>query len=324
MEAGSVAERPRVPERLQRRDEERQREAEKKRQVREEQTVQEEKGGYFNASFGEERAAIEEALGGEVRPGLVEEAAERIQGLQKMLNDSVMFLTSYDTRQAQEQLTRLQSVLDARREEIQPKKRFAFKARKKEGTTAIVQPAAPPTGKENPAQENPSQAVPECGFRGLSGQALSMSGQEIGQKDVQLSQLRDCTITLSGGPATLHMRELSGCRVLCGPVSSSVFVIDCHDCLFAFPCQQLRTHSTRDSRFYLHVTSRAIIEDCNNLMFAPFTWSYPEILEDYRLSGLDRSRNNWDQVDDFNWLARGVKSPNWGVIPEEERGTHWN
>lgn len=59
-------------------------------------------------------------------------------------------------------------------------------------------------------------------------------------------------------------------------------------------------------------------------MFAPFTWSYPEILEDYRLSGLDRNRNNWDQVDDFNWLAMGEKSPNWSVIPEEERVTHWN
>ncbi|CAI9592299.1 unnamed protein product, partial [Staurois parvus] len=116
-------------------------------------------------------------------------------------------------------------------------------------------------------------------------------------------------------------QELSGCRVLCGPVSTSIFVDNCRDCLFAFPCQQLRTHTTRDSRFYLHVTSRAIIEDCTNLRFSPFTWSYPEILEDYRLSGLDRSRNNWDQVDDFNWLAMGVKSPNWSVIPEEERVT---
>ncbi|KAM5163918.1 tubulin-specific chaperone C [Mantella aurantiaca] len=321
MEAAGAAERPRVPERLQRRDEERQREAEKKRQVKEEQTVQEEKSGYFSASFGQERAAIEEALGGEGGPGLLEEAAERIQGLQKLLNDSVMFLPSYDTRQAQEQLTRLQSALDARRQEIQPKKKFAFKARKKEGTTAaaIIQPAPPAAGKENPAQ-----AAPQSGFRGLSGQALSMDGQEIRQKDVQLSQLTDCTVTLTGCPATLHMRELSGCRVLCGPVSTSVFVDNCHDCVFALPCQQLRAHSTRDSRFYLHVTSRAIIEDCTHLMFAPFTWSYPEILEDYRLTGLDRSRNNWDQVDDFNWLARGVKSPNWGVIPEEERGTHWN
>ncbi|XP_040207436.1 tubulin-specific chaperone C [Rana temporaria] len=314
------AEKSRVPERLQRRDEERLREVGKKRQEKEEQTVVEEKSGYFNASFGQERAAIEEALGGEGGPELLEEAAGRIQGLQKMLNDSIMFLPSYDTRQAQEQLTRLQSALDARRQQIQPTKKFTFKTRRKEGVpTAVVQPSAPV-----PPKEVAVQPAAQCGFQGLSGQVLFLGAQEIRQQDVQLSQLRDCTITLSGNPSTLHMRELSGCRVLSGPVSTSIFVDNCHDCLFTFPCQQLRTHSTRDCRFYLHVTSRAIIEDCSNLLFAPFTWSYPEILEDYRLSGLDRNRNNWDQVDDFNWLAMGEKSPNWSVIPEEERVTHWN
>lgn len=28
--------------------------------------------------------------------------------------------------------------------------------------------------------------------------------------------------------------------------------------------------------------------------------------------------NMWDQVDDFNWL-KAEKSPNWGVIAEEDR-----
>ncbi|XP_018432320.1 PREDICTED: tubulin-specific chaperone C [Nanorana parkeri] len=318
MDAGA-AERPHVLERLQRRDEERQREVEKRRQVKEEQVVQEEKSGYFSASFGQERAAIEEALSGEGGIELLEEVAMRIQGLQKLLNDSVMFLPSYDTRQAQDQLVRLQSALDARRLEIQPKKKFAFKSRKKEGTAATTDQLATP----GPAKEIQVQSLPQCGFQGLTGQVLFMDAQQIRQKDVQLSQLRDCTITMTGSPATLHLRELNGCRLLCGPISTSVFVDNCHNCLFSFPCQQLRTHSTRDSRFYLHVTSRAIIEDCMNLTFAPFTWSYPDILADYELAGLDRGRNNWDQVDDFNWLAMGEESPNWSVIPEEERVTHW-
>ncbi|XP_072265907.1 tubulin-specific chaperone C [Pyxicephalus adspersus] len=320
MEAGAVAERPRVPERLLRRDEERQREAEKKRQEKEEKDVKEEKTDYFIASFGQERAAIEEALSGEGGVELLEEVARRIQGLQKLLNDCVMFLTSHDTRQAQEQIARLQSALDARRQQIQPKMKFTFKSRKKEAAAAaIVQPAA-----SGPGREILAQAVTQCGFQGLSSQVLSMGAQEIRQKDIQLSQLRDCTITLTGSPATLHLRDLNGCRVLCGPVSTSIFVDNCHNCLFAFSCQQLRTHTTRDSRFYLHVTSRAIIEDCTGLLFAPFTWSYPEIMADYELSGLDRNRNNWEHVDDFNWLAMDVKSPNWGVIPEEERVTQWN
>ncbi|KAM3930127.1 tubulin-specific chaperone C [Leptodactylus fuscus] len=321
MEVEGSVERPRLPERLQRREEERQREAEKKRQEKDDQAVHEEKSGYFNSCFGLERAAIEEVLGGEdavVGVEVLDEVSARLQRLQKLLNDSMMFLPSYDIRQAQDHITRLQVALEGRRQQTQPKKKFAFKSRKKEAPAATVPP--PPTV----AKEIPAQPATQCGIQGLSGQLLFMEAEEIRQKDVQLSKLRDCTITLPGTPATLHIRDLSGCKVLCGPVSSSVFVDNCTNCLFTFPCQQLRTHSSKDSRFYLHVTSRAIIEDCTGLLFAPFTWSYPTIQQDYEQAGLDQSRNNWDQVDDFNWLAMDVKSPNWSIIPEEERITHWN
>ncbi|XP_044140800.1 tubulin-specific chaperone C [Bufo gargarizans] len=321
MEMMDSVERTRLPERLQRREEERQREAEKKRQEKEGQAVQEEKSGYFNSSFGLERAAIEEALSGEdAGAEALDEVSGRLQRLQKLLNDSMMFLASYDIRQAQEHLTRLQAALETRRQQLQPNKKFAFKSRKKEAPAATAQPAPPVTR----PKETPAEPADQCGLRGLSGQVLFMEAEEIGQKDVQLSQLRQCTITLRGSPATLHMRDLSGCKVLCGPVATSVFVDNCSDCLFTFPCQQLRTHSSTDCRFYLHVTSRAIIEDCSGLHFAPFTWSYPGIQRDYELTGLDQSWNNWDLVDDFNWLAMDVRSPNWKVIPEEERITHWN
>ncbi|XP_075060293.1 tubulin-specific chaperone C [Mixophyes fleayi] len=319
----SGTERQRLPERLQRREEERQLEAGKKRQEKESQAVLEEKSGYYNASFGLERAAIEETLSGQqLEAGALEEVSGRLQRLQKLLNDSMMFLPSYDVRQSQEQLGRLQAALELRRQQLQPKKKFAFKSRTKDAPGAPAPPpqaapAPPPRSKEPPP-------IAQGGLHGLSGRQLTLEVEEIRQKDVQLSQLRDCTVTLPGSPATLHMRGLSGCRVLCGPVSSSVFVDDCTDCLFSVSCQQLRTHSTRDSRFYLHVTSRAIIEDCSGLLFAPYTWSYPGMLQDYELAGLDRARNNWDLVDDFNWLAMGVRSPNWGVIPEEERISDWS
>ncbi|XP_069624670.1 tubulin-specific chaperone C [Ranitomeya imitator] len=327
MEMANSVERPRLPERLQRREEDRQREVEKKRQEKDEQAVQEEKSGYFSSSFGLERAAIEEVLSGEDAGGgaeALDEVPGRLQRLQKLLNDSMMFLPSYDIRQAQEHITRLQGALEARRQQLQPKKKFAFKSRKKEApagpAAAVIQPTAPVTR----AKETPAEPAAQCGLRGLSGQVLFMEAEEIGQKDVQLSQLRDCTVTLPGSPATLHIRGLSGCKVLCGPVVTSVFVDHCTNCLFTFPCQQLRTHSTRDCRFYLHVTSRAIIEDCSGLRFAPFTWSYPSIQQDYQRAGLDQNRNNWDQVDDFNWLAMDVRSPNWSIIPAEERITQWN
>ena len=78
---------------------------------------------------------------------------------------------------------------------------------------------------------------------------------------------------------------------------------------------------------------------------APYNWTYPGMDEDYTQSGLDRTINNWQQVDyfialvtsvassfkwiyvlqigDFNWLSTDKPSPNWSILPETERRANW-
>ncbi|KAJ1157349.1 hypothetical protein NDU88_010063 [Pleurodeles waltl] len=324
LESGSSAV---LPERLLRRDLERQQEAEKRRQEKERQTVDEEKRDFFQASFGPERDALEQLLQSGDDPGKekgeaeLQEAGVRLQTLQKLLNDSLRFLPSYDVKQAQDALQRLQLALVDRRQQLQPKKKFAFKSRGRKETSSAPAPApVEPITAPAPLPE------PEhtCGFRGLEGQSLELSGEELNGQDVQLVNLRDCRVRLQGSPGTLHLRGLRGCTVLCGPVASSVFMDECYSCELGFSCQQLRVHRSTDTRIYLHVTCRAIIEDCRRLGFAPLTWNYPGMDEDFLRAGLDRSRNHWSQVDDFDWLARDAASPNWGIVPEEERRMQWD
>lgn len=38
-----------------------------------------------------------------------------------------------------------------------------------------------------------------------------------------------------------------------------------------------------------------------------------------QVAGLSREANNWDKVDDFNWLASKDLSPNWSILPEDKR-----
>ena len=40
-------------------------------------------------------------------------------------------------------------------------------------------------------------------------------------------------------------------------------------------------------------------------------------------SGLDKSRNNWNKIDDFNWLSVTENSPNWTEIDNSERVKNW-
>nr|XP_033795677.1 tubulin-specific chaperone C [Geotrypetes seraphini] len=310
---------PALPEWLQRRDEERRQQVERRQQEKREQAVAEEQSDFFQSAFQAERAAIEQLLappGG--APAALEEAALRLQQLQKFLSDSVRFLPPYDLRQAQEALQRLQAALGDGRERLRPKKKFAFTCRKKEAS-APAEPSAP----RAPAALPPPPAA-ESGISGLECETLVKGADEVQGRDVLLSHLRNCTVKLLGSPSTLHVRHVRDSRVLCGPVATSVLVDECAGCVFAFPCQQLRTHRTRDTKVYLQVTSRAILEDCSGVQFAPFSWSYEGLDRDFEISGLDRSKNNWSHVDDFNWLVRDVKSPNWSIIPEKDRITHWD
>lgn len=318
-----------VPERLQRREQERQMEVERRKQKRQDQEVEEEKSGFFAAAFARERAAAEELLrGGEASAERLDEAAKRLQGLRKLLNDSVLFLAAYDLRQGQAALAQLQATLAERRQELQPKKRFAFKARKKDAAGAAQVDAAPgasaaPSPPLTKEEEAPGTSW-ACGFSHLESQDLEKRADELHQRDILLSDLTNCTVRLRGNPNTLRLAKARGCKVLCGPVSTSVFLEDCCDCILAVACQQLRVHTTKDTRIFLQVTSRAIVEDCSGIQFAPYTWSYLGIDKDFRDSGLDRSKNNWNHVDDFNWLARDVASPNWSILPEEERDVQWD
>ncbi|XP_037376793.1 tubulin-specific chaperone C [Talpa occidentalis] len=329
---GSQRDRSLVPERLQRREQERQLEVERRKQKRQDQEVEEEKSDFFAATFARERAALEEVLERGESVERLEEAAARLQGLQKLLNDSVLFLAAYDLRQAQEALARLQAALAERRQELQPKKRFAFKSRRKDAASATKVDAAPgaPAAESIPAsppsskEEGGFDSTGVCGFSALESQVLEKQAEELRQRDILLTELSNCKIKLYGNPNTLRLHKARGCTVLCGPVTTSVFLEDCSDCVLAVACQQLRVHTTRNTRIFLQVTSRAIVEDCSGIQFAPYIWSYSGIDKDFEGSGLDRSKNNWNDVDDFNWLARNVASPNWSILPEEERMIQWD
>ncbi|XP_051959318.1 tubulin-specific chaperone C [Xyrauchen texanus] len=321
-----------VPERVLRRDQARLEEVERRRNVKESQTVTEENSDIFMSTFNAEKAALDEMISScdhrdrDKALKTLEEATIKIQQLQKFLNDSIMFLTQYKLRQAQASMQELQSSLAERREAFLPKKKFAFRSK---NTCKQPAPNREPTKKSvsdvvGTVVVDAAIPVEQCGFSNVDNQVLIKQAEEIQQQDVLLTQLTNCKVRLYGCPSTLHIKNVRSCEILCGPVSSSVFVDQCSDSTLVFPCQQLRTHNTTATQIYLHVTSRAIVEDCHGVRFAPFTWTYPGIHDHFKVSGLDPDRNNWTLVDDFNWLAAGTHSPNWTVIPETERTSNWD
>lgn len=91
---------------------------------------------------------------------------------------------------------------------------------------------------------------------------------------------------------------------------------------------QVRVHRAQACDLYLRVRSHPIIEHSEGLRFAPSAWDYPgqaALLQEAGLGGGAGGAEGdtggggqWAAVHDFGWL-RAAQSPNWCVLPEEER-----
>lgn len=317
-----------VTDRLQKRDEERLTNIQNRKAVKQETQIVSETTDFFKKEFEKLQADIERGLtesdviAVNERPSHFDTLALSVQKLQKLLTDSIQFLSSFSVQKAQDVVNQLKNSLEEKRSAAIPKKKFAFKSDKKKVSCISSDKVDAPletVDLKPPVREDDSSVY---GFSNIADAVVCKTHEDIGGKDVTLSSLVNCTILLQGSPTALQVDNLVNCRIFCGPISGSAFINGCRDCIFVLACQQFRVHTTTKTDFYLHVTSRAIIEDCNTVGFAPYNWSYTEIDADYDRAGLDRLRNNWDDVDDFNWLASDVRSPNWSIIAEENRVVH--
>ncbi|ELU08613.1 hypothetical protein CAPTEDRAFT_191128 [Capitella teleta] len=301
-------------------------ESQKKRDDRENSSVLLEQTDFFHSSFTKARKEIESTLAtsDEIPKSKLTDHFDAmtisLQKMKKFVTDSSAFLVSYDVEKAQQALMDIFYAVHLKREELIPKKKFAFKSKKK----ATSEKPVPQTQSVQATKPKVEVDMTDCRFTEQSGRKLYKDSQELQSKDVALSKLTDCDVLLDGSPSAIHISLLRNCRIFSGPVSSSIFVDDCVDCTFVLACQQLRIHSSTKSNFYIHVTSKAIIEDCQDVLFAPFNLQLPLMSDHYAISGLNKDINNWDAVDDFNWLASDSPSPNWAVIPEGERVPSWD
>ena len=326
-EAPSVDLKETIGDKLQRRQDERVAKFEDLRNQRESASGKQESANYFTSNFTKEKNSVETLLSiaGSVEKSaladLFDELTVSVHKLQKFITESTLFLTSYEIRKSQDDVERLFAAIEESRNNLIPKKKFAFKGRQKTSNKPkYVKPKPAIVEVDGPITVSNDF---QCGFFNEANANLELKSLDIRAKDVGLTNLKSCTVKLYGPPNAIHMNNLMNCTVFSGPVPGSIFVDNCQDCTLVVSCQQLRVHHTTATRFYLHVTSRAIIEDTTDVGFAPYNWVYPGQEADFRTSELDQNRNSWDDVDDFNWLASDKASPNWSVIPAEKRVESW-
>lgn len=331
-----------LPDRITKRDRERKNIIERRKEERQSLVVESEQSNYFKDTFYSSCKKIKDMLDdvpsipSSALPGIFDKSNKEIQLLKNYLLQSKIFLKVYDIRRAQENLQMLENEASELEMKLLPKKKFGFKNRrivkkpsdKEHDITDGLKDLQISESINSSSKQNNKLSSKygdnACMLLSKVNEQLVLDAENVNKNDILLSDLIKCTIRIYGTPSTLHMVNLKQCTILIGPVTSSVFAHDCSECVFAFACQQLRLHSSTDCTIYLHVTSRAIIEDCTKIYVAPYNWSYEDQTNHFNLAGLDPKMNNWNCIDDFNWLSSEKHSPNWSILEPEHRVKTWD
>lgn len=285
---------------------------------------------YFQETYKNRTLLIEERLSG-LSLGTIEKTTlaqniqmifEDIQNLQNYLTSSTFFLSNYTVKVCQENIEELRSRTETIKNKLLSKKKFNFRTRIDNASKIITTVDSAP---KQSFTDQPTNKTVHCEINwtvsNRKNDEIFLSADETNNKDITISSLESCLIRIEGHPSSLQISNLRECVVFCGPISRSVFADNCTDCRFVFGCQQLRLHSSHYCDLYMHVTCRAIIEDCDNINVAPYM--YENMENDFIDAGLDLKKNNWDDVADFNWLSSNMESSNWKRIAPEQRISDW-
>ncbi|KAJ7956808.1 tubulin-folding cofactor C [Quillaja saponaria] len=250
----------------------------------------------------------------------LEKISASISDLEKLVAENSYFLPSYDVRASLKTISDLRLNLDSLNSELIPKNKFSFrwKVNKKEPAVEEAKEAANPDSIIILPEKTSFTVRDSPGFRNKVGEVLvgEFRGSDVGE--FTISDLDSCEVRWIGSFRVLFVHRLKNCRVYVGPVLGSILIEEVVGCLFMVASHQIRIHGTKESNFYLRVRSRPIIEDTINVRFAPYSLTYNGIEEDLRGATLFEDTGNWANVDDFRWL-RAIQSPNWSILPENDR-----
>uniref|UniRef100_A0A7C8YZQ0 C-CAP/cofactor C-like domain-containing protein n=1 Tax=Opuntia streptacantha TaxID=393608 RepID=A0A7C8YZQ0_OPUST len=249
----------------------------------------------------------------------LDNVSARVSELEKLVAENSYHLPSYEVRASLKTIADLKEFLEKVALKLVPRKKFSFKSKASKPSLPVA--AVKKADNEKPdsvPNETKSFVLDTPGFRDREEEVLveNLKGKDMGE--FSLSDLVACDVKLMGRSRAIFIHRLRNCKVYAGPSLGSVLIDDVENCVFVLASHQIRIHNARGCDFYLRVRSRPIIEDSNSVRFAPYCLHYDGIEDDLRESSLDEETGNWQNVDDFKWL-RAVQSPNWSILPENER-----
>lgn len=305
----------------------------------------------FLDAFEADRSRVELALTAERDAGASGKPADDLRRALESLQEDVLamerraaeasyFLPPYDSRATTSAVDKLKSAVATAIADLLPRKKFSFASRKKRAhanpgggsNPRAPDPEAPESSKPCDVSDTSSAAAVMAkvaamtaaaedgpGLRDVAGGPPRVIRAPVKGADATLENLADVDVFLLGTFRALRCHDLRRVRVYGGPIAGSAHVQRLEGCHVEIAARQVRVHdASAGTRFHVRTLSRPIIEHSSDLGFAPYAFEYPGGEEALAAAGLGVETDAWRDVDDFGWIKK-QQSPNWRIIPEDER-----
>ena len=205
------------------------------------------------------------------------------------------------------------------RNKLFPKKKFAFSKANKKQLEANKEKIQKEKEKEKEKEQKVEELVEkelketletDLVIKDLKDCNKKYSKEEIkGKNNILMENINKCDIYLLFDFKACYINNCSNCNIYLGSISGGTHITNCTESKIYLMTHQLRIHQTTKTHFYVLINSNPIIEHSKENVFHPLKIKYDEFENNLKISGINVNNNNWDKVQDFQWLKKD-KSPN--------------
>jgi hypothetical protein len=249
----------------------------------------------------------------------LEEITSKIKLYREDFHNVMEFLPGHDKLQYSKNYEDELEKVNKLRNKLFPKKKFAFSKANKKQVEANKDKIKKEMEKEKEEEQKTDELVKkelketletDLVIKDLKGCNKKYTKEELkGKNNILMENISKCDIYLLFDFKACYINNCSNCNIYLGSISGGTHITNCTESKIYLMTHQLRIHQTTKTHFYVLINSNPIIEHSKENVFHPLKIKYDEFENNLKISGININNNNWDKVQDFQWLKKD-KSPN--------------
>ncbi|KAH7647351.1 hypothetical protein FG379_003018 [Cryptosporidium bovis] len=137
--------------------------------------------------------------------------------------------------------------------------------------------------------------------------------------ELKIENVHESTLKILSGVDKVEISDVSSCTILVGPVTTSIFINKCKNCIICVTCRQIRLHNSEGVQVWLSCCTPPLMENCKHITFDLREKTNSNYYREYENHLKKKNVNNCEflslerfTVSDFSWL-RLQSSPNWSI-----------